>query len=366
MARKTTQAKGQVPPGTGVVSTARMATIQRLSTDRGISKEVAFYTARSQRQSSRTIYDSRWNIFEDWCRSRQIDPSKASVDQCTEFLLHLHTVKKLATSTIRGYASSLSSVFKFDPSRVNPMTDVVVTNLIRGMDQDKAESARPRSQPKWELPVILEYLTKEEDDSVKSLTIKAAFLVALSSGCRTSELHALSSHVQWHEDRAVLTTVDGFMTKTQRPSDGIRGMAITVNKLERSQLCPVTALKRYLATTDGLLKDRLWVSYNAPRQRGVSKYTLANWLCLVIKYAYIHGEKELPEHINAHEIRAISASMFVHNCQKDDDLVSGILKSGLWKSERSFLNHYLRDVHQWRDRLMDFDFECIGETIHTS
>ena len=52
--------------------------------------------------------------------------------------------------------------------------------------------------PSWSLPTVLEALSKAPfeplaEASLRNLTIKTAFLVAIASGQRRSALHALSS-----------------------------------------------------------------------------------------------------------------------------------------------------------------------------
>ena len=44
--------------------------------------------------------ESKWRIFTAWCNIQHINPLSASESVVSDFLLHLHTEKHLAISTI--------------------------------------------------------------------------------------------------------------------------------------------------------------------------------------------------------------------------------------------------------------------------
>ena len=57
--------------------------------EQGFSVEVAERIAAPQRSSTRTIYKSKWAIFEKWCRENSVDFSTPSVKQISDFF-HVH------------------------------------------------------------------------------------------------------------------------------------------------------------------------------------------------------------------------------------------------------------------------------------
>ena len=65
--------------------------------------------------------------------------------------------------------------------------------LLSSFHRDRPESSR--NLPKWNLSVVLNELTKApfepmKDTDLKHVTLKTAFLLALASGKRRSEIHA--------------------------------------------------------------------------------------------------------------------------------------------------------------------------------
>ena len=53
--------------------------------EQGFSVEVAERIAAPQRSSTRTIYKSKWALFEKWCRENSVDFSTPSVKQISDF-----------------------------------------------------------------------------------------------------------------------------------------------------------------------------------------------------------------------------------------------------------------------------------------
>ena len=60
---------------------------------RDFSVDVASRVSRPQRESTLTIYESKWRIFTDWCNIQHINPLSASENVVSEFLLYLHSEK---------------------------------------------------------------------------------------------------------------------------------------------------------------------------------------------------------------------------------------------------------------------------------
>ena len=58
--------------------------------EQGFSVEVAERIAAPQRSSTRTIYKSKWALFEKWCRENSVDFSTPSVKQISDFFMYLY------------------------------------------------------------------------------------------------------------------------------------------------------------------------------------------------------------------------------------------------------------------------------------
>ena len=75
--------------------------------EQGFSVEVAERIAAPQRSSTRTIYKSKWALFEKWCRENSVDFSTPSVKQISDFFMYLYQDLNRRPSTIDGYGTAI-------------------------------------------------------------------------------------------------------------------------------------------------------------------------------------------------------------------------------------------------------------------
>lgn len=284
-----------------------------------------------------------------------MDPFSPSVNFLAEFLIFLFEVKKLTPVAIKGYRSAIATTLKHF-SDINYSIQPVISNVIRSLELEKPKVSSP--VPKWNLPLVLGVLSKSPFESLTScslkfLTYKTVFLIALASGRRRSEIHALTADEACvnftHDESAVeLHVYPGFLAKNQLPSVAHTG--ITIPALPRDtddsaiHLCPVRALKAYLTRVSHIRKGRhrLFISFRHNWTKEVSASTISRWIVETIKLAYnLSGEQEsCPDNVNAHEVRALSTSWAWLNHVPLDK----VLRAGYWSSESSFIRFYLRNT----------------------
>ena len=75
--------------------------------EQGFSVEVAERIAAPQRSSTRTIYKSKWALFEKWCRENSVDFSTPSVKKVSDFFMYLNQDLNRCPSTIDGYRMAI-------------------------------------------------------------------------------------------------------------------------------------------------------------------------------------------------------------------------------------------------------------------
>ena len=125
-----------------------------------------------------------------------------SIKQIAYFLLHLFQEKNLQPSTIDGYRSAISD--KLGISCLNVSKDENLTRLLDSFHRDRPKGRR--GIPSWNLSLVLHQLTKPPFEplrkaSLKHLTFKTVFLLALGSGKRRSEIHAwLNKNIRHQAD----------------------------------------------------------------------------------------------------------------------------------------------------------------------
>ena len=140
----------------------------------------------------------------------------------------------------------------------------VITDLLRSFDLERPRGSR--ALPTWNLALVLDALRKNPFEPISQiqishLTVKTMFLLALSSGNRHSELHAIvrQGSGMLGNDSFVLQFDASFSAKTAKGSKRVEG-SITIPKLPYSEertLCPVRALKAYDERLKPLGKENL-------------------------------------------------------------------------------------------------------------
>ncbi|PJE78317.1 hypothetical protein CI610_02751 [invertebrate metagenome] len=353
-----------VSPQSGTPTPSRVEAISVCLLQAGFSAEVTDGITRSIRSSSSAIYESRWSVFCSWCISRKIDPLGASIQLIAEFFLYLFKVRELAPSTIRGYRSALANVFSFR-GRSDVGTCSTLSNLLRSFSLEK-----PKVRiltPQWDLALVLDSLTRSPYEplasaSVKFLFWKTVFLIALASGRRRSEIHALSSSpscLRWSRNYSLVTllTDPSFLAKNQVPNfspDPIKIPALKAVSGPNDQdllLCPCRALKFYLDKTKGGRqgpRPRLFLSIKA-KQSDISSQTISRWICETIQKAYEGSTAETRDsvRVRAHEVRALSASWAFLNGTSYDE----VMASAFWRGRNTFADFYLRSLSSHADGL---------------
>ena len=259
----------------------RVITIQ----EHGFSNEVAARIEAPQRSSTRAVYKSKWSNFTKWCQSHEVDFRSRSVNQIAEFLLYLFKERNLQPSTIEGYRTAIANMVGND--KLNIIADENLTRLLDSFHRDKPKGRR--GIPAWNLSLVLNQLTKAPFEplrkaSLKHLTFKTVFLLALGSAKRRSEIHAwLYKNIRHQENwsQVSLYPSPSFLSKNQLARDGPASVAAVVipalaPTLDRSlsedrSLCAVRALRHCLDKTKDLRqgKDLVFVSFRKDFQKDI-------------------------------------------------------------------------------------------------
>ena len=158
-----------------------------------------------------------------------------------------------------------------------------------------------------------------KDTDLKHLALKTAFLLALASGKRRSEIHAwvankVSNLGQW--EKVVLFPSD-FIAKNQLASVSpvtIPALTTIVDRQfkEDRTLCAVRALRYYLDRTKDLRGSQslLFISFKKGHTSDIRPATLSSWLKQTILLCYKQAYQEALDlvHVKSHDIRAFAAS----------------------------------------------------------
>ena len=169
-------------PGSPSAQASCLATLQRFTRAAGFSSTVAEQSSLARRPSSLAVYQVRWSIYRGWCHSIGHSVSRPTWAKVADFLYWLRYTRGLSVSSLRGYRSVLSAVFRFHLPSLS--SDPVIRDLLSSFRLSSAERVlRPHA---WDLSKVLTYLVSPAFEplsqaSFRALTLTTLFLLALAT-----------------------------------------------------------------------------------------------------------------------------------------------------------------------------------------
>ena len=281
------------------------------------SVEVAERIAAPQRSSTRTIYKSKFALFEKWCRENLVDFSTPSVKQVS--FMYLYQDLNRRPLTIDGYRTAIVDTLGPAGHHISQSSDL--HRLLSNFHRDRPKSST--NLPKWNLSVVLNELTKAPFEPTKDRP-QTAFLLALATGKCRSEIHAwvankVSNLGQW--EKVTLFPSSDFIAKNQLAREGSQSVSpVTIPALttivyrkfkEDRTLSPVQALRYYLDRTKDLRGSGslLFISFKKGHTSDIRPATLSSWLKQTILLCYKQTDQQALDlvQVKAHDIRASKA-----------------------------------------------------------
>ena len=224
--------------------------------------------------------------------------------------MHLFQDLNRRPSTIDDYRMAILDYLGPTGLHIAQSTDL--NRLLASFHRDRPKHRKHRNIPKCNLSFVLNELTKKpfepmKDSDIKHLTLKTAFLLALASGKRHSEIHAwvtnkVSNLGQW--EKVALFPSSDFIAKNQLARKGAQSVSPVVIpalttivdrqfKQDRS-LCPVCALRYYLDKTKDLRGDisLLFISFKKGHSTDIRPATPSSWLKQTILLCYKQADQQ--------------------------------------------------------------------------
>ncbi|XP_056316727.1 LOW QUALITY PROTEIN: uncharacterized protein LOC130231264 [Danio aesculapii] len=323
----------------------------------GLPREVISTIQSARAPSTRSLYDLKWRVFEDWCTSEGLIPFQCSVRDILCFLQSLLDNGR-AFSTIKVYLAAISACHVgFEGVSVG--RHPLICRFMKGVK--RVRPAVKRLVPSWDLSLVLDALTRApfeplEDIPIKLISLKTALLLALVSAKRVGELHALSVHqacmdFSRDDDRVKLLPNPAFVPKVSDSAYNCSAIELhafhspphlSAEESKLHTLCPVRALRLYVNRTRSFRRsDQLFVSW-ATRRKGeaVSSQRLSHWIVEAIELAYTSRGLRSPEGLRAHSSRGIATSWALFRGIS----VRDICKAASWSSPHTFIRFYRLDV----------------------
>ena len=309
----------------------------------------------AHRPSSRTVYQLRWSVYRSWCYSHGHSVSRPSLAKVADFLSWLRSARGLSVSSIRGYRSMLSAVFRLHLPVLS--SDPVLRDLLRSFQLSSVE--RILHPPAWDLSRVLRFLNSSHFEPLlqaplRALSQETLFLLALATAKRVGELQALSFVVTFVGLDACLSYVPQFVVKSESLTRSIPRSFLVKSLSDFAAgldddllLCPVRALRIYLDRTRPLspLRHHLFVSPRRP-SRAMSKNAVSFFLRDVIHAA--GASRPEVGSVRFHEIRSVSTSVAFHRNWS----VSSVFESATWSSSSVFSSFYLHNIQHEYDGML--------------
>ena len=156
-----------------------------------LSEEATDLMLSSWREKSAKSYNSQFQKWLSWCRTRGTDPISCPVGEVVNFLADLFT-QGYQYRSLNAFRSAISSVHdKVDGCDVGQHP--LVTRLLK----DVFHQRPPQSQytQMWDMELVTTYIkSKGENESLllQDLTHKLAMLMALTTPSRSADLANLN------------------------------------------------------------------------------------------------------------------------------------------------------------------------------
>ena len=207
-------------------------------------------------------YQAKWAVFRSWCHRHGHSVSRPTVPNIASFLLYLRRSLSLSYSSIASYRSMLSGVFRFILPELS--SHFVLRDLLRSFRLERPQSSS--RVPPWDLSLVISFLwgapfEPPSSCSLRDLTRKVLFLVALATARRVGEFHTLSAVVSSSGGDLFLSYLLEFWAKAESEAHPfpcsfcVRSLEDFVGDLlEELLLCPVRALRCYLSRTSSSLR----------------------------------------------------------------------------------------------------------------
>ena len=351
---------GVLPPQPKPAKSSPVASRDARLIGKGFSPKLLSRLCRSRAKSTNRVYDAKWTLFAQYCKDRSVDPFHAKSPVVADFLLHCFDTRHSSATTLQGYRSALGSVLKLSAG-YDPGQDAILAQLIRSFFRERPVASR-RIVP-WSINLVLRYLkhgklaptallTKRE------LTLKTVFLLALATGKRCGEIHALDSEVfkvNDSYDSVILKPRSDFLSKTHFTSRGAGTFSQVVipslisdpsSDLQDHSLCPVKTLQIYRIYSELVRtpeQKRLIISFMPSKKTDITKQCIANYLRWLVQQAYTDTANDplacTALSMRPHDVRGLATTLksFTQVTMAD------LLAAGVWTTMSTFLRFYCKE-----------------------
>ena len=291
--------------------------IYRASFEEAVANDLISHLA----DSSTNQYQSAWKRFQNW-----LPADCTSIDKALVLSYLVSCKASMAPRTILTHRAALALPLGegFDIDFEHKHFKMLARSAF------KQNPPRAKIVPSWSLDDALQALEAKSispDDKVARFN-KTLFLVACAASNRTAELAAIArKEVVFRDNDVTFRQRKGFLLKNQTQFHA--PSLLRIPSLPDSPLCPVRAVRDYLADTQASTEPGLFLHPISGKTLNAGR--LAYFLVKAIRWL-------LPDALpNAHDVRRLSTThAFAAGVSLDK-----IVDAGSWRSSSTFARKYL-------------------------
>lgn len=234
----------------------------------------------------------------------------------------------LGVSSIGTYRSALSNYLPpIDGVQIGDHK--LMTKFMKGIRNLKPSS--PRYAQVWDTDVVVTFLKRFDQSTLKNLTLKLTMVLALVTGQRAQTLSKLKLSEMERNGDTVRFRI-GEHLKTKLPGTAV----IEFSKFTPdSAVCPVHLMDMYIALTKDLRSDDfLLISFVKP-YKAVHVDSIRRWIIQTMTMAGVDTSVYKP-----HTTRSASTS----KAAQQQVPIDVILKAGMWSNESTFAKFYKKPI----------------------
>ena len=308
----------------------------------GCASRVISTLMSSRRASTNRVYGRIWAKFVEFSTVSGRSFRNPEIQDVLSFL-QTGLDLPLSVSSLRVQISALSA-FSGISWAVHPL----VKQFFRGASRLKPQR-KPRF-PKWDLPLVLDFLSGlstsgPSPSSIKDFSAKVAFLVAITSAKRVSEIGSLGHKepfLTFFPDRVVLIPMLGSNPKVSSVFHENQEVVLpTFRSSDSNETHPLDMgkiLSEYIQMTSPFRPlDHLFILHSGSNKgKKASARTIAAWIVQTIQQAYRAKGLAPPQAVTAHSTRGMAASWAAARHVAPDV----ICRAASWSSIHTFMSHY--------------------------
>lgn len=240
---------------------------------RNVPEEAVEFILASLSENTLKQYHKPIQAWVTFCSERNTSPVNADVKSVLDFLTPI--AKKLHNyATLNSYRSAVSLISSWDVGN-NP----IIKRFCKGVSVLKPQ--RPKYNETWDPSTVLDFISNlppNDDLSLKSITLKLATLLALTTAQRVQTLSKINvKNIILNDVGASIKIPDRLKTSgggRYQPNLAIPAFS------QNQKICPVHTLKSYLQKTEeirGPNEETLFITFKKPHHKA-SPQTISRWI----------------------------------------------------------------------------------------